>query len=221
MGIGQRLGAIVGGLFSKKIVKPEWIHTVSTSLSFERSKEIADLFNSACIRYNIKDFTEVDEFLANLFQESLEFNHKTENMNYRAATLVKVWPSRFPNLAAAEPYAHNPEKLANKVYGGRMGNNMSGDGWRYRGGGFIGLTGKDTYQRYADYIKKPVGETADLVRSTDYYALDSAFWFFCVLKDLEDEGERNDFIGIVKSINGGTIGYKDRQFYYDRIKNLR
>ncbi len=101
-----------------------------------------------------------------------------------------------------------------------MGNNQPGDGWRFRGGGYIGLTGREVYGKYAAYIGKEIGEAADLVRSRDYYALDSAFWFFYVLKGLKDEAVKDDFIGIVKSINGGTIGLKDRQFYYDRIKAL-
>ena len=205
-------------IFMNDIVKPEQLEKWTTNLSFERCKQMAALINAACLRYNVKDMDEFDEFLANCLQESAEFTHKTENMNYRAETLVKVWPSRFPTIESAAPFAHNPQKLANKVYGFRMGNTLPDDGWRFRGGGFIGLTGREVYTKYANYLKiKSVGEVADLVRSDDYYALDSAFWFFYELKGLRDESVKDDFIGIVKSINGGTIGLKDRRFYYERI----
>lgn len=202
------------------LITPDELNKVTDTLSVDRCEDLADLLNDACSRYNVTQWDEFDEFLANLLQESGECNHKTENMNYRAATLVKVWPSRF-TAATAPSFARQPEKLANFVYGGRMGNNRPGDGWRFRGGGFIGLTGREVYSKYAAYIGREVGEAADLVRGDDYYALDSAFWFFYVLKGLKDESVRDEFIGIVKSINGGTIGLKDRQFYYNRIKALK
>jgi putative chitinase len=71
-----------------------------------------------------------------------------ENLNYSAKRLTQVWPSRFPSIAAATPYANNPQKLANKVYGGRMGNVAPDDGWRYRGRGFVQITGRDNYAKY-------------------------------------------------------------------------
>ena len=201
------------------MITAKQLKAISTSLDMARCQVLETLLNDACSRYGVTKFSQFDEFLANLFQESGEFKHKTENMNYRAETLVKVWASRFPNLSAAEPFAHNPEKLANKVYGFRMGNTQPNDGWKFRGGGFIGLTGREVYEKYANYIKKSAEVTADLVRSEDYYALDSAFWFFYVLKDLKNKSEANDFIGIVKSINGGLIGLQTRQFYYKRVKD--
>jgi putative chitinase len=98
------------------------------------------------------------------------------------------------------------------------GDSASGDGFRYRGGGYMQLTGKESYQHYASYIGKNVGETADLVRSTDEYALDSACWEFAIDKKLNDEADRGEFIAITKKINGGTIGLEERQKYYARAK---
>lgn len=189
-----------------------------TGLTPERSEEMSDLLNEMGAKYGVTTKDVFHEFAANVIQESGCFAHKRENMSYSAKRMMAVWPSRFKTLAAAQPYAHNPEKLANLVYGGRMGNTKPGDGWAFRGGGFIGLTGREVYTKYAQYAGYPSIEAcAEDVRNSDRAALDSAYWFFCVLKDLEDEAERDEFVGIVRSINGGTIGLKDRQYYYDRL----
>lgn len=138
-------------------------------------------------------------------------------MNYRAVTLRKVWPARFPTMEIANQYAMQPQKLANFVYGGRMGNTQPNDGWQFRGGGFIGLTGREVYTKYANYLGQDVNTVSNWVRTTDEGALDSAFWFFYVLKQLKDDAERDDMIGIIKSINGGLIGKDVRMTYYKRI----
>jgi putative chitinase len=219
------LGELVGRFAVEKskpktmLITAEKLDRVTDTLTYARCATLSSMLNDACDRYGVTNMDEFDEFLANLLQESGECSHKTENMNYKAATLISVWPNRF-NWNNAPQYARQPEKLANFVYGGRMGNNQPGDGWRFRGGGYIGLTGREVYSKYAAYIGKEIGITADLVRSNDYYALDSAFWFFYVMKGLKDESIRDEWIGIVRSINGGTIGLKDRNFYYERIKSL-
>lgn len=200
------------------IILPEQLQKVATTLSFERCKQMASLLNEYCHKYGVTTKDEFHEFLANVIQESGEFAHKTENMNYKAETLMKVWPNRFPTIQQAEKYAHNPQALANKVYGFRMGNTLPDDGWRFRGGGFIGLTGREVYTKYAAYIGLPVEQAADLVRTTDQYALDSAFWFFYVLKGLKNASDKDDIIGIIKSINGGLIGKDVRLMYYERAK---
>jgi putative chitinase len=205
---------------SAMLITPQQLKDICTHMGLDRATKMAALLNELCEKYGVKNQDVFEEFLANVLQESLEFQHKVENMNYRAETLMKVWPSRFPTMAIAGEYARNPEKLANKVYGGRMGNNQPGDGYKFKGGGFIGLTGREVYTKYAAYLNEPVEQVAQKVQIDDRYALDSAFWFFCILKDLEDEAIKDDFIGIVKSINGGTIGLKDRQFYYARVKSV-
>jgi putative chitinase len=141
-------------------------------------------------------------------------------MNYQAKTILKTWPKRFKDLAAATPYARNPEKLANSVYGKRMGNKLPGDGWQFRGAGFIGITGRELYTKYAAFIKKDVIQTSDLMRTEDRYALDSACWFFADLKKLISVAKKGDFIAVVKGINGGTTGLSVRQKYYNAIKKV-
>lgn len=202
------------------LILPEQLHKIEPRLNFERCKEMAALLNEICPKYGIDTKDIFEEFLANVMQESGAFSHKVENMNYSAERIVQVWPARFKTVAEARPYSRNPQLLANKVYGGRMGNDTKNDGWIFRGGGFIGLTGREVYTLYAKYIGKPVEETAELVRTTDRFALDSACWFFSTLKGLNDEAERDEFLKIVKSINGGYIGLKDRQKYYDKVKQV-
>lgn len=210
------------------LITPEQLKLIAPSLSFERAKIIAGLLNEICPKYGMDTRDEFKEFLANIVQESGEFSHKTENMNYSAERMAQVWPSRY-SKTSKPPYIPNERAfrlqrravdLANDVYGGRMGNNQPGDGHRFRGGGFIGLTGREVYTKYAAHIGKPVGETADLVRGTDQYAIDSACWFFSVLKGLNDEAQRDEWLKIVKSINGGTIGLADRNRYMARVNQV-
>jgi len=221
LGIGTLIGKLIDKIFKKPmLITPEQLRQIEPRLTPTRAKEMADLLNEICPKYGISTIDVFEEFLANVMQESGAFSHKVENMNYSALRITEVWPSRFKTLAEAKPYARNPQLLANKVYGGRMGNDTKNDGWIFRGGGFIGLTGREVYTLYAKYIGKPVEETAELVRTTDRFALDSACWFFSTLKGLNDEAERDEFLKIVKSINGGYIGLKDRQKYYDKVKQV-
>jgi putative chitinase len=127
----------------------------------------------------------------------------------------------------ANDYIKNPAKLAEAVYGGRMGNDQPGDGFRYRGGGFLQLTGKEAYVGYAKYLGKDTGTTADLLRSDDNYALDCALWEYVLNKGLNsiaDTGSSDNVITIItKRVNGGTIGLADRisnfHKYYDALNN--
>lgn len=188
--------------------------------------EMTDLLNELCPKYGITDKGVFHEFLAIVLQESGEFKHKIENMYYRAQTLANTWPKRFSSTSKkpyspnglASKYAKNPEGLANYVYGGRMGNILPDDGWRFRGRAFIGVTGRGMFEAYAAYINEDVEKCAELMGTSNRYALDASLWVFCVKNDLEDEAARDDFMGIIKSINGGFIGLKDRLFYLERVK---
>lgn len=208
-----------------KLIDGEQLKLCTTRLTQSRCDYMAELLNKLCPQYGIVTKDVLHEFLANVIQESGEFEHKVENMNYQAKTIVKTWPGRFylgipvKGKLNAEEYARQPKKLAIAAYGTRMGNRPgTEDGWTLRGSGFIGLTGYYVIEQYRQYKKfSTVEEAAAFCRGSDYGALDSALWFFCVLKDLMDEAERDEMIGIVKEINGGTIGLKDRLFYYKRV----
>lgn len=204
-----------------QLITGSQLKAITTTLNQERCDELAELLNEKAAEYGVKSFDEFAEFLANITQESGEYRYKTEDMSYSAKRIVSLFPKRFPTLASALPYQHKPKEFANKLYGGRYGNRPgTDDGWNLRGGGFIGLTFYDTWKKYADYKKMSVEQASEYARNSDEGAMDSAFWFFYVLKDLRRQAIDDNFIGIVKSINGGTIGLSHRQQYYDRIKKV-
>lgn len=201
---------------------------ICPTLSSDRATLLANLINESTPKYKLDTVDRLHEFIGQIAHESGEFSIKTENMNYTTPqVIVNTWKSRFSidgtdgKLKAAD-YTRNAQKLANTVYANRMGNGdfASGDGFRYRGGGYMQLTGKDSYNLYAKFIGKEVGETADLVRSTDKYALDSAMWEFAIDKQLLDEADADDYLTITKRINGGTIGWEERKKYYERAKKF-
>lgn len=202
------------------LITAEQLQKIAPSLTKERATILTDLLNELCPKYGITDKKVFQIFLSNVIQESGEFKDKEENMNYRAGTLMDVWPKRFPTLEIAKQYEHNPVKLANFVYSGRMGNIQGNDGFQFKGGGFIGLTGREVYSKYAQHIGKDVTLTSDLIRTQDRYALDSACWFFADLKNLIPLALKGDFIGVVKGINGGLIGLKVRLMYYEKAKEV-
>lgn len=194
-------------------------NTVPT-LKQDRADYIADKLNFIAPAYKMNDYDILHEFIANVAHESGGFRIKEENMNYSAKRLRQVWPPRFPNDNIARKYAHNPKALANLVYGNRMGNRAgTNDGYDFRGGGFIQLTGRSMYEAYKKFLAfDDVYKVSEVVRHDDYYALDSACWVFAVQKKLIQAAINDKFIAIVKAINGGVIGLKDRQYYYERAK---
>ena len=155
---------------------------------------------------------EVDDFLGQILHESAELTRFSENLNYSAARMCKVWPTRFPTLAAAAPYAMNPEALANKVYGGRMGNTQPFDGWRYRGRGPIQLTGKDNYAFVGDLMGQDLVGLPELMEQPRYALEATIHWWEKRIPDrMLGDPEK-----ITQRVNGGLIGLADRE----RLSNL-
>lgn len=167
---------------------------------------IMDLF----AKYDINTPARIAGFFAQCGHESGDFKFKAENLNYSAAGLVKIFKKYFPSEAAAAGYARNPEKIANKVYGGRMGNGpeASGDGWKFRGRGYIQLTGKNNYTAFANDIGKSIDETIEYL-NTDAGALESALHYW-KKANCNKYCDSNDQKGLCKSINGGFNHLEDR-----------
>ena len=152
-------------------------------------------------------------FLATCAVES-KFTKLVENMNYSAKRLSEVWPKRFkgedgkPNNLALK-IANNPEAIANSVYANRMGNGPAetGDGWRFRGRGYIHLTGKDNYKRYGEYLGLDLEGNPDLAEKEDIAAeIAAEFWY---RSDLNEAADVLDLIAIRRKVNGGLIGFNE------------
>jgi putative chitinase len=153
-------------------------------------------------------------FFAQTAHETGGFKAFSENLNYSADGLQKIFGKYFPGVLE-ESYARQPEKIANRVYADRMGNGTesSGDGWKYRGRGALQLTGKSNYKAFSDYLKNPlIMEQPDLVAGE--LAFESAMFFFerNKLWEICDKGVNKDTIlALTKRINGGTHGLADRE----------
>lgn len=149
---------------------------------------------------------EIDDFLAQIVHESDHLESMVENLNYRADRLPVVWPRRFKNPEFAKQFANNPERLGNQVYGGRMGNDQPGDGFKYRGRGFLMITGKDNYEQVQAAIGEPLVDMPELLE-TPRIALKSAIaWWEGTIPD--------SIVGntelVSRKVNGGDTGMAER-----------
>ena len=147
-------------------------------------------------------------FIGQCMHESGGFKQLKENLNYSAKALMNTWPSRFPDADTAEKFERQPEKIANKVYSGRMGNTEDGDGAKYIGRGLIQLTGKDNYRAFGDAIGEDLVANPQLVEEPRYAAL-SAGWFWNK-RGLNALADAMDITTLTIRINGGKIGIDDR-----------
>jgi putative chitinase len=156
-------------------------------------------------------------FVSQCQHESLDFTILTENLNYSAKGLMGIFKKYFPNEAIAKQYERKPQMIANRVYGGRMGNGdeASGDGWTFRGRGLVQLTGRSNYTQCSRDLfgDDTLIENPDLVTEPDYAVL-SACWFWHKNR-LNDICDRGDVVLLSKRINGGTIGLADRIHHWN------
>lgn len=166
-------------------------------------------------------------FLAQVLHESNQCRSLSENLHYSAQRLRQIWPARFPSDEVAAACAGNPEKLANKVYAGRLGNGNedSGDGWNYRGRGLVQLTGRHNYERCAEGLKLDLLGHPELLEEPDGAARSAAwFWSEGKLNELADPqtGRNPDqaFVEITKRINGGTVGLEARLALWHKTKEV-
>lgn len=167
--------------------------------------------------YDINTPQRVAAFVAQCAHESGGFRVLKENLNYKAASLRKVFPRYFPDDATANRYASLPNKqeaIANRVYSNRMGNGPeeSGDGWKFCGRGLIQLTGKENYTWFAASISITVEEAAEYLQTFEG-AAQSACWFW-ENNNLNQWADKGDILTLTKRINGGTIGLDDRIKHY-------
>lgn len=170
----------------------------------------ADPLNATFARFEINDPVRQAAFIGQCAHECGNFRVLEENLNYRAATLMKLWPRRFPTLEIANQYAGNPKKIANMVYANRMGNRdeSSGDGYRFRGRGCIQTTGHANYYHAGQALGVDFVMSPALVATPMYAAMTAGF--FWSTHKLNGMADARNYMGMTKAINGGTIGLDDR-----------
>lgn len=170
-------------------------------------------------KYGIEDSVVLAHLMAQISHECGAGHDVVENLSYTATRITQVWPSRFPTVASAEPYANNPMVLANKVYNGRMGNRVnSDDGWNFRGRGGSQTTGREGYERVA----KQTG--LDVVNNPDIL-IDPKYFLECAVSDFINCGcmpyaKADDIMNVTKRLNGGFIGIDQRKIWLTQWKKL-
>jgi len=174
-------------------------------------------------KFGISNSNRLAHFLSQVAHESGNFKLVNENLNYSSKGLMAIFKKYFPTEALATAFERKPEKIANKVYASRMGNGdeASGEGYKFRGRGYIQLTGKDNYKAFSDFIGEDCVANPDLVATK--YPLTSAAFFFHKNKlwDICDKGHSHDIVtAVTKRVNGGIIGLDDRIKHFEEYNNL-
>lgn len=214
---------------------PRLEHLVAANIKREVAEKWLPWVQKACIEFEINTPKRVAAFIAQTAHESGGYVSLSENLNYSADGLAGTWPNRFAEINPATKKAkknekgfnipnkfalalhRKPEAIANVVYGGRLGNGPieSGDGWKYRGKGLKQLTGKDNVSRCGKALGVDLVENPDLLLEPEF-ASRSAGWFWKV-NNCSQFIDNDDFVGLTKRINGGTIGLSDREKRYKAV----
>lgn len=173
--------------------------------------------------YDINTPKRMAAFIAQCAHESGGFMVLKENLNYKPASLRKLFPKYFPNDQIAQQYCSKPNKqeaIANRIYADRMGNGSesSGDGYRFCGRGLIQLTGRSNYQSFADSLEMKIEDVPEYL-ATFEGAAQSACWFW-ETNNLNKFADASDILGLTKRINGGTIGLEDRKKHYEHALHV-
>ncbi|WP_449432361.1 glycoside hydrolase family 19 protein [Pseudomonas putida] len=187
------------------------------------ARPVAGIFlpalNRAMLRWKIDSRLRQAAFLAQVGHESGQLRSLVENLNYSADALVRTWPTRFTTQSAGA-YARQPEKIANKVYGGRMGNGpeSSGDGWRYRGRGLLQVTGRSNYREVGAGLGLPLEAEPELLEQAEHAAQSAAWWWSKRgLNEMADAGRIRDIGSIINTGQPGRVPHAvaERQALYD------
>jgi putative chitinase len=229
--VGDGTWSKMFGSTEKVVIKEDKVITPSSASSsgFKLDKlkghipdKVIEQIPDTAKKFNITTPLRLAHFLSQCGHESGGFRLVNENVNYSAAGLKGIFGKYFPgNLS--ESYARQPQKIASRVYGGRMGNGAesTGDGYKFRGRGYIQLTGKDNYTRFGKFIGEDTVANPDLVATK--YPLASAAFFFDSNKlwSICDKGSDNATVtAVTKRVNGGTIGLADRIKHFNEYYNL-
>jgi putative chitinase len=209
---------------ARDIPEGNWMNI--SKLSGTIPVEVINQIPSVMEVFSINTPLRLSHFLSQTAHESGNFRHTVENLNYSAQALRSVFGRHFPTAEIAEQYARNPERIANRAYANRMGNGdeASGDGWKYRGRGYIQLTGRFNYTAFNNFVQEDVVATPHLVATK--YPMLSAGWFWQEnrINYLCDRGSSfQDITAVTRRINGGTNGLDDRvskfKVFFDILSN--
>ncbi len=174
-------------------------------------------YNGAWERFGLTSPTAQAKFMGQIAQESAGLTRLIENLNYSATRLCQVWPKRFPTLKDASPYSNNPQALANKVYGGRMGNKREGDGWRYIGRGLKQLTGYDNYKKEGDALGLDLVNNPEQVAQPKIAFLTAlSYW----KRNIGKAAETSSVETITIAVNGGVNGLREREAATERALEI-
>ena len=190
----------------------ELLAKITTRLNYDIIKPLLD-------KYEINTTNRLAGFFAQVGHESSDFRYKKESFKYSADRLLKIFPKYFKTIEQAQK-AVAEKNIAEIVYGGRkdLGNINPGDGSKFIGRGYIQLTGRNNYTKFAEYIGKSLDETVNYLE-TEEGAFESALWYWNS-RNLNDYCDKDDIIEMTKKINGGTNGLEDRKNRYERYKLL-
>lgn len=198
------------------------------NINLQKFKEVFPYCKNADVLVNLLDNIlnssgidtkeRVNMFLAQCGHESGGFTITVENLNYSAKGLRSTFPKYFKSESEALIYERKPEKIANKVYADRIGNGpeSSGDGWKYRGFGFIQLTGKSNYEAFSKDMGIDIVSNPENIRQDLTLAIKTAVWFWNKNK-LNSYADKGDLLGATKRINGGINGLADREIKYKKL----
>ena len=222
-----KLGVTTQETVSKEVIKEDVVIPKGGPIELSKLKghvpdSVITQIPTVMEKFQINTPLRLAHFLAQCGHESGNFRAVQENLNYSADGLKRIFPKYFPgNLA--ESYARNPEKIASKVYGGRMGNGdeTTKEGFKFRGRGYIQLTGKANYTAFAKSIGEDTVANPDLVATK--YPLASAAWFFSKngLNAIADKGAESATVtAVTKRVNGGTLGLADRIKHFNEYYHL-
>lgn len=213
-------------ILNDKMLTEKQLNAICPALKGAYLRVIVTAINKVTPFYKMDALDILEEFIPNLLVECAEFTKFEENLNYSPQRLMVVWPKRFLDLTTAKQFAYQKEKLANYVYGGRLGNNKPGDGWHFRGSGPIQATGKEIVTTFSVFHNKKFGtsftpyQMAEKMR--DHINLEMglhfACWFFSIAKGLIQMAINDQFNPIVLRINGGYTGLDQRTIYYKRAR---
>lgn len=197
------------------------LYKINNNLNKKECEYYLNALNKVLPEYEINSPLRIAHFLAQILHESGHLKYKSENLNYSAQSLLKVFPKYFKDTIDANNYARQPVKIANRVYANRMGNGneASGEGWKFRGRGLLQLTGKSNYIECGKFCKLDLIQFPDSILGDPELNIKVACWYWSS-RGLNQHADRNDITTITKKINGGLNGIEDRTKILSKAREI-